>query len=153
MACQLFGTKPSPIQMLAYSQTPRSKPQWNLHEYIDIFYWHLLPIIFTSDEVTSENYWHIASRVTQKSLFTVTNVLFYFLHAVLCPWMHNSAKNNHQFPFLPLSLRTVFFDLALWSHYSWSVTSRERCFLALWHHIRRLFLHAQIGAKAIFTDE
>ena len=43
-----------------------------------------LPIIFTSDEVTSENHWQIASRVTQKSLFTVTNVLFYFLHAVWC---------------------------------------------------------------------
>ena len=27
-------------------------------------------------------------------LFTVTNVLFYFLRAILCPWMHNSAKNK-----------------------------------------------------------
>ena len=34
---------------------------------------------------------HIASRVTQKSLFTVTNVILYFLHAILCP-EHNSAK-------------------------------------------------------------
>ena len=42
-------------------------------------------MIFTSDEVTSENHWQIASRVTQKSLFTVTNVLFYFLHAICCP--------------------------------------------------------------------
>ena len=42
-------------------------------------------MIFTSDEVTSENYWQIASRVTPKSLFTVTNVLFYFLHVILCP--------------------------------------------------------------------
>ena len=25
--------------------------------------------------------------------------------------------------------------------------------LPLWRHIRRLFLHAQIGAKAIFTSE
>ena len=47
--------------------------------------WGDLPIIFTSDEVTSENHWQIASRVTKKSLFTVTNVLFYFLHAILCP--------------------------------------------------------------------
>ena len=30
--------------------------------------------------------------MTQKSLFTVTNVLFYFLHAILCPWTHNSFK-------------------------------------------------------------
>ena len=39
-------------------------------------------MIFTSDEVTIENHWQIASRVTQKSLSTVTNVLFYFLHAI-----------------------------------------------------------------------
>ena len=51
---------------------------------------------------------------------------------------------------LPLSPRTVFFDLALWRHYSWSVTSRE---LALWRQIRRLFLHVQTGTKAIFTSE
>ena len=47
--------------------------------------WCDLPMIFTSDEVTSENHWQIASRLTQKSLFTVTNVLFNFLHAILCP--------------------------------------------------------------------
>ena len=53
----------------------------------------------------------------------------------------------------PLSLRMVFSDLALWRHHSWSVTSRERGVLALWRHIRRLFLHEEIGAKAIFTSE
>ena len=42
-------------------------------------------MILTSDEVTSENHWQIPSRVTQKSFFTVTNVLFYFLHAISCP--------------------------------------------------------------------
>ena len=41
-------------------------------------------MIFTSDEVTSENHCQITSRVTKESLFTVTNVLFYFLHAILC---------------------------------------------------------------------
>ena len=35
--------------------------------------------------VTSENHWQITSRVTKKSLFTVTNVLFYFFHTILCP--------------------------------------------------------------------
>ena len=54
--------------------------------------WGDLPTILTSDEFTSENYRQIASRVTQKSLYTVTNESFYFLHAILCPWMHNSAK-------------------------------------------------------------
>ena len=47
--------------------------------------WGDLPIIFTSDEVTSENHWQITSRVTKKSLFPVTNVLFYFLRVILCP--------------------------------------------------------------------
>ena len=46
--------------------------------------WGDLPMIFTSDEVTSENHWQITSPVTKKSLITVTNVLFYFLHAILC---------------------------------------------------------------------
>ena len=41
--------------------------------------------LFTGDEVTSENHWQIASRVTRKSLFTVTNVSFYFLHVIWCP--------------------------------------------------------------------
>ena len=46
--------------------------------------WGDLPIIVTNDEVTSENHWQIVSRVTPKSLFAVTNVLFYFLHAIWC---------------------------------------------------------------------
>ena len=59
-------------------------------------------------------------------------------------------SNNHWSLILPLSPRTVFSDLALWRHNNWSVTSRE---LALWRHIRRFFLHVQIGANAIFTSE
>ena len=47
--------------------------------------WGDLPIIFMSDKVMSENQWQIASLVTKNWLFTVTNVLFYFLHAILCP--------------------------------------------------------------------
>ena len=34
-------------------------------------------MIFTRDFVTRESYWQIASLVTQKSLFTVTNALFF----------------------------------------------------------------------------
>ena len=88
--------------------------------------------------------YRIASRVTQKSLFTVTNVLFYFFHAILYPGYINSAKSNYQSPISPLSLRTVFTDVALSHHHKWSVTSRERGVLALWRQIRRLFLHPQI---------
>ena len=47
--------------------------------------WGDFPITFKSEEVMSENHWQIASRVTQKSLFMATNVIFYFLHAILCP--------------------------------------------------------------------
>ena len=65
----------------------------------------------------SENHWQIAFQVTQKSLFMVVNVLFYFLHAILCP-EHNCTKNNYQSLSSPLSLRTVFSDLALWRHHS-----------------------------------
>ena len=51
--------------------------------------WGDSAMIFTSDEVTSENHCRIASRVTKTSLFMVTNVLFYFLHAISC---HEDTK-------------------------------------------------------------
>ena len=53
----------------------------------------------------------------------------------------------------PLSQKTVFADVELWRHHGWSVASSEREVLALWRHIRRVFLRAQIGAKAIITSE
>ena len=112
--------------------------------------WGDSTMIFTSDEVTSENHCRIASRVTKKSLFTVTNVLFYILHAILC---HKSAKNYHRTLISPLLLRAAFSDRALWRHHNWSVTSCEREILVLWRHICLLSLHAQIVAKAIFTSE
>ena len=67
----------------------------------------------------------------KKSLFTVRNVLFYFLHAILCP-EHNSTKNKHRSLISPLSPTTVFPDLVLWHHQSWSMTSRDPKVLALW---------------------
>ena len=89
--------------------------------------------------------------IDEKSLFTVMNVLFYFLRAISSP-EHNSAI-NHQSRSSPLSIRTVFSEVAFWRHHGWSVTSRESEVLALWRHIPRLFLHAQIGTTAIFTSE
>ena len=47
--------------------------------------WGDLAMIFMSDEVTSEDHWQIALPLTKKLLFMVTNVLFYFVHAILCP--------------------------------------------------------------------
>ena len=80
--------------------------------------------------------------------------MYYFISYTLfyAPGTHNSAKNHHRSLISQLSPRTVFSDFALWRHQSCSVTSRERGILALWRHIRRLFLHAQIGANAIFTS-
>ena len=89
----------------------------------------------------------------KKSLFMVTNVLFNFLHAILYLEYTVPQQTNHRPLISPLSLGTVFTDMALWCHHSWSVTSREREALALWCHICRLFLHGQIGVKVIFTSE
>ena len=86
-------------------------------------------------------------RRDKKSLFTITNVLLYFLHAILCPEHTFTLKTLIDRWFRQMSLKTVFSDLALWRHHSWSVTSRERVVLTLWRHIRRLFLHAQIWCK------
>ena len=101
----------------------------------------------------NENHLQINSRVTKKSLFMVTNVLFYFLHAILCPEHTIPLKATINRSFRHCRQRMVFFYLALWRHHNWSVMTREREALTVWHHIRRLFLHARFGAKAIFTRE
>ena len=44
-------------------------------------------MIFTRDFVTRENYWQIASLVTQESLFMVTHALFFM-------YFINSLKDN-----------------------------------------------------------
>ena len=44
----------------------------------DFYEWKSLANCITSD---------------RKISFTVMNVLFYFLNAILCPWTHNHAKN------------------------------------------------------------
>ena len=76
-----------------------------------------------------------------------------FLTRHFMSWTHHSTTNHHRSLISPLLLGTVFSDLTLWRHHSWSVTSPEREVLALWQHIRRLFFHMQIGAKVIFTSE
>ena len=93
------------------------------------------------------------SRVTTKIVIHGKECIIIFLTRYFMFWTCYSAKNNHRSLISLLSPRMVFSDLALWRHHSWSLTSRESGILTLWHHIRRLFLHAQIGAKAIFTSE
>ena len=79
------------------------------------------------------------------------NVLFHFLHAISCPEHTILLKQLSIADFAIVA--KVFSDPALWRHHSWTVTSRKGGALALWRHIRRLFLHAQIGADSIFTSE
>ena len=78
-----------------------------------------------------------------------TKCIILFFTCYFMSWTHNSNKNNYRSLISPLSLRTVFSDLALWHHHSWYVMSHEHGILALWDHIHRLFLNMQIGTKAI----
>ena len=97
----------------------------------------------------------LANRITSDPKIVIhgNEGIILFLTRYFMSWTHNSPKNNHRSLISQLSPRTVVSDLALWRHHSGSVTSREREILALWRHICRLFLHAQIGTKAIFTCE
>ena len=112
-----------------------------------------LPMIFTSDEVTSENQWQNRFTSDPKIVIHGNECIILFLTRYFMSWTLNSAKNNYRSLISPLLLRTVFSDLVFWRHHRWPVTSNKRRVLALWRHIRRLLLHAQIGAKAIFTSE
>ena len=97
----------------------------------------------------------LVNRVTSDPKIVIhgNECVILFLTCYFMSWTHNSTKNNHWSLISQLSPRTVVSDLALWRHHSGSVKSREREILALWRHICWLFLHAQIGAKAIFTSE
>ena len=106
-------------------------------------------------EWRSHEWKSLANRITSDPKIVIhgNECIILFLTRYLMSWTHNSAENNHRSLVSQLSPRTIVSGLALWRHHSGSVTSREREILALWRHICRLFLHAQIGAKAIFTSE
>ena len=79
--------------------------EWRSHE------WKSLANHFTSD---------------QKIVINGNECIILFLTRYFMPWTHRFATNNHRSLISPLSLRTVFSDLTLWSHHNWAVTSRER---------------------------
>ena len=89
----------------------------------------------------------------QKIVIHGNEYIILFLTRYFMSWTNISAKNYHRALISPFLPRAVFSELALWRHYNWSVTSCEHEILVLWRHIRRLSLHMQIGAKAIFTSE
>ena len=92
-------------------------------------------------------------RSDKKIVIHGNECIILFLTRYFMSWTHKSAKNYHRALISPLLPRAAFYDRALWHHNHWSVTSWELYILVLWRHIRRLSLHAQIGAKAIFTSE
>ena len=65
----------------------------------------------------------MANYFTTDQKITVTNALFHFSHAILCPELTKSIKNSNPLLISPLLPRTAFSHLALWCHNSWSVTS------------------------------
>ena len=83
---------------LAYGDEIKNNAWVTVNKDLFCHEWGDSAMIFTSDEVTSENHCRIAPRVTKKSLFTVTNVLFYFLHATSC--------NEHTNPLKPIIERS-----------------------------------------------
>ena len=91
----------------------------------------------------------------QKSVFKLTHTLIYFLHANLRPTERTNPLKQSLLisPFSPKTVLSEFILLGFVTSPQLNLTSREREVLALWRHIRRLFLQAQIGAKAIFTSE
>ena len=63
------------------------------HEYRFLGHeWGDLPTIFTSDFVTRENRWQIASRVTQKIVTYGNECVNLFLTRYFMFWTHNVAK-------------------------------------------------------------
>ena len=117
--------------------------------------------------VTSEAIWQWFSRVTksrvkiiaesphewQKVVIHSNECIILFLTRYFMSWTHKSAKNYHRALISPLLPRAAFSDRVLWRHNNWSVTSCEREIMVLWRHICLLSVHAQVGAKAIFTSE
>ena len=66
--------------------------------------WKLLANRLTSDpkiviHVTSENYWEIASRVTKKSLFTVTHALFFIFFDIYFKCIKFNVRTRRRLPY------------------------------------------------------
>ena len=75
--------------------------------------------------------------------YLISYTLFYILNT---PFRYKQSSIAH---FAIVAMDGVFWLNIVTS--SQLICEREA--LALWRHFRRLFLHAQIGAKAIFTNK
>ena len=102
-------------------------------------------MIFTNDEVTSENHCRIASRVT-KIVIQGNECIVLFVAPYIMSWTHKSAKNYNRALISPLLPRAVFPDLALWRQHNWSVT-RDTGIVTSYSSI------VIAREKAVFTSE
>ena len=132
------------------SWTLWNKLQWNQHSITTIF---IKSSPFSASELGQHWFrsWHVKSDPKNhyswyRMHYFISYMLFHVLSTI-------PLKRHHWLLILSLSPSTAFSDLALWCHHSWTVTSPECEVLAFFHHIHRLFLCAQIGAKFIFTNE
>ena len=65
--------------------------------------------------------------------------MYFISYTLVDVLTHNSAKKNVDLSFRHCRLGQTFLTV-LWRHHGWFVMSRECRTLALWRHIRRLFL-------------
>ena len=69
-------------------------------------------------EWQNENRCRITSWATKKLVFMLTNTLYHFLHAILCPdWAHKPAETIIDCSLLPFSPRAVFLGYLTWRHH------------------------------------
>ena len=71
-----------------------------------------------------------------------------FLKRDFMSWTHTKKSSIALF-----AIVAKYGPFALWRHHSWSVKSGECEVLALWRHIRQLFLRSEIGVKLIFSSK
>ena len=111
---------------------------WQSHE------WKSLAnhLIFTRDKVMSENHW----QITSQTYYFISYTLFYV-------WTHHFTKQSSIAHFTNVTKYGLFWLSIVTSSQLICDVTWTRGILALWCHIRRLFLHSQTGAKPIFTNE
>ena len=132
---------------------------WSVEDIYEIMY--ILPwmsflsrvrrsaMIFMSDEVTSEN--HLTSD--KKIGIHSKQYIISFLMCYFMPWsITQTPLNNHRLLISPSSPRKLILTWHCDVTTIQSLMSRERALIALWRHIRQLFLHAMIRTKALMKN-
>ena len=69
------------------------------------------------------------------------------------PWTHNSSAKQLSITDFLIVAKDGLSRLSIVTSAQFICDVTRKWGTALWRHVRRLFLHAQIGTKAIFTSE